>query len=272
MTILHIDDLQVFANHGVLPEEKILGQKFLVSAHIVCNFPEGIQDDNIDNTINYAKVCQQIEHLMLHKSFNLIETTCDELAQYLLHTYGTLMSSITVTLKKPWAPVGRPLEQVAVSITRSWHTVYLGLGSNLGDTTDNLNHAVDQLRDIGPGVQLVSVSSYLQTKPVSSIPQPDYLNAAVAIRTTLTPRELIAKTMTIEANRGRVREEHWGPRILDIDILAYDQLVTDDPTVTLPHPLMHERGFVLRPLAEIAPLWLHPLLNQRVQSLVERVK
>jgi len=272
MLSIHINDLVIFANHGVFHEEKVLGQKFIVSAQVDCNFSSGVKDDHIDNTLNYAALCQRIEQIMTSQSWDLIESACDAIATGILHTYGSLIKHVHITIKKPWAPVHMSLDTVGVSTTRSWHTVYLGLGSNLGDSTDILNNAIGRLRGIGSCVQLVSTSSYVKTAPVSPIPQPHYLNAAVAIRTTLTPHELIAQTMAIENALGRERTEHWGPRTLDIDILAYDQLVTDDPIVTLPHPLMHERGFVLQPLAEIAPLWVHPLLGQRVQTLLAGLK
>ena len=129
-------------------------------------------------------------------------------------------------------------------------TAYLGLGSNLGDRLANLQRAVELLA-AQRGLKVVRSSRVYVTDPVGGPPQPDYLNAVVEVDTALSPHELLDACMEIERHLGRVRDERWGPRIIDVDVLTYDEEEIDDPDLTLPHPRMHERGFVLLPLIEL---------------------
>jgi 2-amino-4-hydroxy-6-hydroxymethyldihydropteridine diphosphokinase len=128
---------------------------------------------------------------------------------------------------------------------------YLGLGSNLGDRSENLRRAVELLaaRD---GVTVVRTSNVYESDPVGP-PQPDFLNAVAEIDTTLSARGLLDACLGVEAELGRVRQERWGPRIIDIDLLVFGDEHIDEPDLTVPHPRMHERPFVLVPLAELAP-------------------
>lgn len=129
---------------------------------------------------------------------------------------------------------------------------YLGLGSNLGDRRWQLAEAVRRLA-ADPAIAIVRGSSVYETKPVGVTAQPDFLNLVVEIATGHPPPALLAACLGIEAGLGRERRERWGPRTIDIDVLAYEACVSHDDRLTLPHPRMHERGFVLVPLAEIAP-------------------
>jgi 2-amino-4-hydroxy-6-hydroxymethyldihydropteridine diphosphokinase len=128
---------------------------------------------------------------------------------------------------------------------------YLGLGSNLGDRPENLGRAVALLgaRD---GVAVVRTSSVYETAPVGPA-QPDFLNAVAEVDTTLSPRDLLEACLGVEEEMGRVRGERWGPRVIDVDLLLYDDERVDEPNLVVPHPRMHERAFVLVPLAELAP-------------------
>jgi 2-amino-4-hydroxy-6-hydroxymethyldihydropteridine diphosphokinase len=130
----------------------------------------------------------------------------------------------------------------------------LGLGGNLGDVRATLDHAVRVLCD-GREVQLVARSSDYRTPPWGVTDQPPFVNLAIVVETTLTPRALLESALRIEAmfGRDRTREQRWGPRSLDIDIIAYDELAIEERGLTLPHPHLLERVFVLAPLAEIAP-------------------
>jgi 2-amino-4-hydroxy-6-hydroxymethyldihydropteridine diphosphokinase len=128
-------------------------------------------------------------------------------------------------------------------------TAYLALGSNLGDRLATLQRAVALLgaRD---GIDVVRSSRVFETDPVGP-PQPAYLNAVLEIATTLEPRALLAACLGVEAELGRERLERWGPRTLDVDVLTYDALEVHEPDLEIPHPRMHERGFVLVPLGEL---------------------
>lgn len=126
----------------------------------------------------------------------------------------------------------------------------LGIGSNLGDRLANLQRAVDLLA-VEPGLRIVRSSRVYETDPVGGVEQPDFLNAVLEAETDLEPRSVLAATQRVEAALGRTGEIHWGPRTIDVDILLIDRLTLDGPTLTVPHPRMHERAFVLVPLLEL---------------------
>jgi 2-amino-4-hydroxy-6-hydroxymethyldihydropteridine diphosphokinase len=148
-------------------------------------------------------------------------------------------------------------------------TAYIALGSNLGDRRDYLDRALQALQE-HPNIEVTQVSSYQETAPVGGpAGQPDFLNAAAELKTDLSPRELLSVLLQVEQALGRVRRERHGPRTIDLDLLLYEDQVIQESGLTVPHPAMHERGFVLKPLAEIAPRVVHPLLDATIQDLLE---
>lgn len=137
--------------------------------------------------------------------------------------------------------------------------VFVGLGANLGDTEAALDDAVRRLQGL-PGTQVVAVSPRYRTAPMDSA-GPDYLNAVVELRTRLQPQELLQALLAIEQAHGRQRPYRNAPRTLDLDLLLFGQRVMDTPLLTLPHPRLHQRAFVLRPLLDLAPVLQHPRLG-----------
>lgn len=144
---------------------------------------------------------------------------------------------------------------------------FLGLGSNLGNRKANLQKAITALSS-NPHIEILNVSSFHDTTPVGNLNQGRFLNAVVKIKTSLEPEELLDTLLRIESELGRVRTEHWGPRTIDIDILTLHDLVYESERLSIPHPLMHERRFVLEPLAEIAPRFRHPVFGASVTKML----
>jgi 2-amino-4-hydroxy-6-hydroxymethyldihydropteridine diphosphokinase len=141
---------------------------------------------------------------------------------------------------------------------------YLSLGSNVGDRETQLRDAQTRLAAAG---RVVAVSSLYETEPVEFTEQPWFLNCAVALETSKTPQQLMAAILRIEEEMGRRRVQKKGPRSIDIDILLFDNVIVDSKELTIPHPAMHQRRFVLEPLVEIAPNILHPVLKKTIREL-----
>lgn len=270
MDRITISDLEVFAFHGVLKEENSLGQKFLISAELYMDVSEAARDDDIAKSINYADVCKEIDIFLKGHTFKLIETMADRLAKHLLISYKNL-NRVSINIKKPWAPILMTLDTVSVSVDRTWHQVYLSLGSNMGDMEDNIKKAI-MLLEMSDDCQLVQVSTLRTTEPVGPIVQDDFLNGAVYIKTLKTPRELLALIGQIESSLKRERNVRWGPRTIDLDILLYDDLIMQTDDLTIPHIEMDKRLFVLEPMAEIAPWLRHPVLGMTMKEMYTNLR
>jgi len=146
------------------------------------------------------------------------------------------------------------------------HIAHLSLGSNVGDRKNHLRQAIGRLEVVG---RILAVSSFYETEPVEFIDQAWFLNCAVAVEITLTPEQLMASMLGIEEEMGRQRTQKKGPRTIDIDILLFGDTILQTPGLIIPHPAMHQRRFVLEPLAEIAPEARHPVLKKTVRELLQ---
>ena len=265
MDKLAIENLEVFAYHGVYEEEINLGQKFLVSAVLYFDAAPAATADDLTKSVNYADVCSEITEWMKTNRCRLIETVAQRLALKLLKEHG-VVRSVDVTIKKPWAPIGLPLECVSITISRSWHTVYLSIGSNMGDRRKYLTDGVAKLAS-DENIRILKESELIETAPYGKTDQDDFLNGVVKLETLLSPYELLDVLHKVENAAGRVRREHWGPRTLDLDILLYDDITIAEDDLVIPHPDMANRDFVLRVLKEIAPNVIHPVLGKSISQL-----
>jgi 2-amino-4-hydroxy-6-hydroxymethyldihydropteridine diphosphokinase len=143
--------------------------------------------------------------------------------------------------------------------------IYIGIGSNLGDKEGNCKTAIERLSKNGIAVK--KISSPYRTKPWGVEDQPDFVNMAVKAETNINPSELLPILKTIEKEMGRQDGVHWGPRLIDLDLLFYDDLVFSCDELAIPHPLLHEREFVLLPMTEIAAEFVHPVLKATIKQL-----
>ena len=266
MDKIEIRDLEIFANHGVFPEETALGQKFVVSAIMYTETrPAGLTDD-LSASINYGEVSHMITDFLQKNTYKLLEAAVENLAEMLLLSLP-LLKKITLRIEKPWAPVSLPLKTVAVEITRGWHTAFIAFGSNMGDKKKYLDNAIQGLRDMKE-IVVEKVSGYLVTEPYGGVEQDEFLNGVLRVRTLLSPEDLLDRLHILEQAADRKRIVHWGPRTLDLDILFYDNEIIDTEELHVPHIDMENRDFVLKPMDEIAPYFRHPVLNKTIHQLL----
>lgn len=266
---IYIENLEIYANHGVMKEETVLGQKFLVSAKLFFDVRVPAANDDIDSTVNYAGVCEHITRYFKDNTCKLIETVADRIARELLIKYP-LLDKVEVTVKKPWAPIGLPIENVSVSVTGKWHDVYLSIGSNMGDRDENLKYVYEYIEK-SDSFRNCIMSTVIETKPYGGVEQDDFLNAVIKVQTLCSPYELLDIAHNLENDRNRVRQIHWGPRTLDVDIVFYDDSVINRDNLIIPHPDMENREFVLAPMVELNPYFIHPVKRESMKCLYEKL-
>ncbi len=264
-----INKLKVFCHHGVFEEEKINGQDFYVSAVIGLDVTKAGRTDNLDDSVNYADICITINDYMQNNRFNLIETVATGLADLILE-YHPLIKAVKIQIDKPQAPIGLPLKTVSLTISRGWHKAYISFGSNMGDSASYIANGIEALANTS-GIRLVNQSSIIVTSPYGGVEQDDFLNGCVEIDTYLSPEELLTELHRIEAEAGRVRDVHWGPRTLDLDIIFYDDYMIHTPDLIIPHVDMENRTFVLGPLNEIAPYAYNPVTRKTVAQMYKEL-
>ena len=260
-----IEGLELFCNHGVFPEENKLGQKFVVSVVLYTDTRKAGKTDGLEHSIHYGEAAWKIKEWMENNTFALIERAAEYVCENLLLEYP-LLKKVTLKLEKPWAPVGLPLKTVGVEITRGWHEAYLSIGSNMGDKEGKLRFAIEELGAVAD-TEVLAVSDFIVTEPYGYTDQDEFLNGCLKIKTLKTPYELLDFIHEIEHKAGRERKIHWGPRTLDLDILFYDKEIVEEEDLIIPHKEIEKRQFVLEPLVQIAPNFVHPLLNLSIEKL-----
>ena len=264
---IRIRGLRVFAHHGVFEEETRLGQMFVVNATLYTSTRQGGLADALEQTISYADVCVFLTKYLQRNTWKLLEAAVEHSCRALLLRFP-LINEVELELQKPSAPIPLPFDSVSVCVRRGWHRAFVALGSNLGDKQGYLDGAVEALR-ADECVRVKQVSSYRVTAPYGGVEQDDFLNAAMEIETLYEPEELLDALHVLEQAARRERLVHWGPRTLDLDILFYDDLVQDDPALILPHPDLQNRDFVLGPMVELAPNFVHPVLHKTMRQLLD---
>lgn len=265
MDKIYIKNLEFIGNHGVFQEEKFLHQKFVISLEMETSFRKAGVNDDLEHSTHYGFVSDTVEKVFFSKSFDLIEALAESIAENVLIEYP-LINAVKVIVKKPWAPIKKHFDFVAVEANRKRNTAYLSIGTNIGDVQKNLDTAISKINLI-KNTNISKISNFLETEPFGDIIQDNFLNACLEIKTLLTAEELLENLLNIEIEMGRIREIKWGPRIIDLDILLFNNEVYQLDHLAIPHPWMCERSFVLDPLSEIAPNVIHPLEGKTITML-----
>lgn len=265
-----LDEIKIYglkftAFHGVYDEEKQNGQEFIID----CKFSLDTSTcgDDLTKTIHYGEVSLDIVDFCTKNRVDLLEMLGNSLAKFLLIKYP-LMQELTLTIHKPNAPIPTAFDDVTLTIKRGNYTAYLALGSNLGEKEENLNSVIELIEQ-DENITLLKKSNFIVTPPYGVEDQPDFLNGVIKVKTIYTPYELLEFCEKAEKLANRVKTRVWGERTLDVDILSYENEVIFTETLKIPHPEMHLRDFVLKPLQEIEPYFIHPVNKKDIKTLVK---
>ena len=265
MDKIHIKDLEIIGFHGAIPEEKVLGQKFVLSFELDVDLRQAGKNDDLTKTVHYGELAQKVEEEFTKTSYDLIEKAAEEICEFVLLNYP-LVKKVKLLLKKPWAPTRKHVEYVAVEIERKWNKVYIAAGSNLGDKEETLKEAIYKI-DKRKDCVVTKVSNFYTTDPVGYEDQDQFVNCVFEINTLQTPSELMDTLLEVEKDFKRDRIIRWGPRTLDLDIIFYNDIISYDEHILIPHPRAHERQFVMKPMCDINPYYVHPIYRKRVMDI-----
>ena len=250
MDKITLKNLELFGYHGYYAEENRLGQRFKITLEALCDLGTAGKSGELDDSVNYVDIYDTLKEVFHGKAYKLLEELSQDIAEACLQRFP-IIREITLEIMKPEIAV--PVTCDYFSITRTYkreELAYVALGSNLGDREGYLESALRQLR-YHPEIDVRRESRIYETVPVGYADQDHFLNMVAEISTSLTPMELLAYCNHIERNLLRRRDVRWGPRTIDLDILMMGDHRSEDPVLTLPHPRMTERGFVLMPLKDL---------------------
>ncbi len=248
MIEIELQGIEGFGHHGCLPEERRDGQTFI--ADVKMGLSDCCDSDDLAETVNYVEVAKQVVDHISGEPVNLIETLAGRIGNDLVAL--PRVEYADVKIHKPQAPMGVTLAGVSVTRTIYRPHVVLALGSNQGGRLANLEQAQRRIAEI-PGFEVHQLSDVYETEPWGGVEQPRFFNAVLMGDYYRTPQELLAETRAIEDEMGRDRSVRWGPRTIDIDIVAIGEMTLQTDELTLPHPRAAERSFVLIPWAQVDP-------------------
>ena len=194
MDKIFIKDLQVYGYHGVNKEEKKMGQRFLISLELYMDLRVPGKSDNLNETVNYAELCEKVESKFIEEKFDLIEAAAESIAEFILISFS-LISGVKVNIKKPWAPIGKPLDFAGVEITRFWHVAYVGIGSNMGNREENILSAIEKIGiNAGKDTSITKVSNIYETSPVGFSRTRGFSKLCNSDKNITQPRRIASRT------------------------------------------------------------------------------
>ena len=256
---IFITGVVIHARHGVMEHETEVGQRFVIDLELSADLSESSRTDRLADTVSYSNVVATATAAFKNANYKLLERAAGAVADAILAAFPRI-SAVKVTVHKPHAPIAAIFDDVGVVLTRGTANsrrmadVLIALGGNVGDVRATFQKAIANICGMTQGALLARSSDYA-TPPWGDEQQARFINACIEIETGLDPHALLFTLHKIEAKfgRDRAKETRWGPRTLDLDLIAYDDVSIQKPELTLPHPRLFERAFVLVPLAEIAP-------------------
>ena len=270
MDEIRIENLEIYAGHGVFEDENRMGQPFFVNITLYTDTRAAGERDDLSLSTHYGDVSHLVNRFLKEHTYKLIESAAEKAAEQIL-LHFPLVQSLDLEIRKPRAPIGLPFGSVSVKIHRGWKLAYLGIGSNLGDKAAYMEKAVSKLK-ADKKIRAVRTSDWIVTKPYGGVEQDDFLNGAISLETLYSPLELLHLLQSVEKEAGRERKIHWGPRTLDLDLLFYEDFISDEAELMVPHPDMQNREFVLRPLDQLCPYYEHPLLHKTVRQMLKELE
>lgn len=265
MSTISIKNLKISACHGCFDSEKTMPQPFIFDCIMQYDFEKAADNDSLEDTLDYGAVMQTIVDFATQNTFNLIETLCYRTAGLIMQKYP--VQKLTLTVRKPDAPVALDFDAVGVTVELERTKVVLSLGSNMGEKEQTLDFAIKRLSD-NPAIRVIKTSSYLENPPYGGVAKNTFVNCATEIETYLSPEKLLEYIHLIEGEAKRERKVRWGDRTLDIDIVFYGNRIIDTEKLVIPHPDYENRDFVLVPLNEICPDKVCPLHRKRVKDML----
>lgn len=267
---IRIDELEIFAHHGVFDFETENGQNFYVNAVLYTDTQKAGKTDELIDSTNYGEVCTFITDFLTKNTYKLLEAAAEHVVEAVLLAFP-LIKGVSFEICKPQAPIPLPFGSVSVKIERFWRTSYIALGSNIGDKEKYLDMALEEFRN-NPKMRLLKTASFIETEPYGGVEQDVFVNSVCKVETLYSPYDLLDELHRIEQLANRTREIHWGPRTLDLDIIYYDDLIMAEEDLIIPHADMENREFVLKPLCEIAPYLRNPANGLTTKQMLLKLK
>ena len=273
---IELRGLRAFGRHGVYDHERADGQEFVVDVRLELSLESALRSDAVTDTVHYGELAERVSDIVAGEPADLIETVAGRIADAVLE--DPRVDEASVTVHKPSAPIAVAFGDVSVTVSRRHENIaVLSLGSNLGDRTGLLESAIEAISRL-PSVSITRKSPVVESSAVTlegvDDEKPAYLNQVLIVRTGRGPLDLLQALQSIESDHGRVRQERWGNRTLDLDIIDYNHAQMNLPGLELPHPRAVERAFVLVPWASADPdavLLGHGSVAERAAAIADQV-
>jgi len=264
-----LSNLEFYGYHGYFSEENVLGQRFRVTIEAYGELSLSHISGDLDDSVSYVDIYDVVNKVFFSKTYKILEQLGYDIGKAIIDNFFRI-KSVQVLVMKPEVPIPVTCDYFGIQQEIKRELIsYIGLGSNLGDREGYLNSAIHQL-EFNKEIEVTKISKVYETDPFGYEDQGMFLNMVVEVKTSLSPRALLKYCNHIEGNLLRKRDIRWGPRTIDVDILTYDNYTSDEEILTLPHPRIKERAFVLLPLKDVVEENFE-LYGKKINQLIKDV-